>query len=101
MIRHIVLYRLKETAAGGTWEENIVRMKEKLEALSGQIEGLQSIKVSPDCNTHDYDVCLNAVFSDLGALQAYKKHPLHLAVSEFVHEVMTERAAIDYEFWEF
>lgn len=101
MIRHIVLYRLKENAAGGTCEENIARMKEKLEGLRGQVEGLLSIHVYPDCNQRDYDVCLNAVFTDLGALRHYKSDPRHLSVSEYVHEVMTERAALDYEFWDF
>ena len=30
-------------------------------------------------------------------LQAYKKHPLHVAASDFVHEVMAERAGFDFE----
>ena len=42
-------------------------------------------------------MCLTADFDDLAALKAYKAHPLHVAASDFVHEVMTERAGFDFE----
>ena len=42
-------------------------------------------------------VCLTADFDDLAALKSYKNHPLHVAASDFVHEVMTERSAFDFE----
>lgn len=98
MIRHIVLYHLHDTAAGHTKAENILLMKEKLEALVGQVEGLRSMEVAPDINGGNYDVALCAVFDDLAAVHYYKKHPAHVAVSDFVHEVMDARAGIDYEF---
>lgn len=93
MIRHIVLYRLKEQDK----EQNARTMKEKLEGLNGKIEGLHRLRIDRDCNTHQYDVCLTADFDDPAALQAYKKHPLHVAASDFVHEVMAERAGFDFE----
>lgn len=93
MIRHIVLYRLREENK----EKSIACMKEKLEALVGQIEGLRAITVRPDCNTRSYDVCLVAEFDSPDALHYYKKHPAHVAASDYVHSVMTDRAAFDYE----
>ena len=93
MIRHIVLYRLKEQDK----EQNARTMKEKLEGLNGKIEGLHGLRIDRDCNTHQYDVCLTADFDDPAALQSYKKHPLHVAASDFVHEVMAERAGFDFE----
>lgn len=93
MIRHIVLYRLREENR----EESIAAMQQKLEALVGQIEGLHALTIRPDCNTHGYDVCLCAEFESLEALHFYKKHPAHVAASEYVHSVMTDRAAFDYE----
>ena len=93
MIRHIVLYRLREENK----EKSIACMKEKLEALVGQVEGLRTLTVRPDCNTHSYDVCLVAEFDSPDALHYYKKHPAHVAASDYVHSVMTDRAAFDYE----
>lgn len=97
MIRHIVLYHLHDTAAGHNKVENAALMKEKLESLVGKIEGLRSLEIAPDCNNNSFDVCLNAVFDSIEALRFYKKHPLHVAASDFVHEVMESRAAVDYE----
>lgn len=93
MVRHIVLYRLKEENR----EQNTLLMKEKLEGLNGRIEGLHGLRIDRDCNSHQYDVCLTADFDDLAALKHYKAHPLHVAASDFVHEVMTERAGFDFE----
>lgn len=97
MIRHIVLYHLHENAAGNPKAENIRLMKQKLEGLVGKIEGLRELTIAPDVNGSSYDVCLSALFDDLDAVRYYKKHPLHVAASDFVHEVMESRAAIDYE----
>ena len=83
MVRHIVMYRLKDENK----EENARQMKEKLHGL----------RLDRDCNSHQYDVCLTADFDDLAALKYYKGHPLHVAASDFVHEVMTERSAFDFE----
>lgn len=93
MIRHIVLYRLCEENKA----QSIACMQQKLEALVGQIEGLRTLTVRPDCNTHSYDVCLTAEFDSLEALHYYKKHPAHVAASDYVHSVMTDRAAFDCE----
>lgn len=93
MVRHIVLYRLREDNK----EESARLMKEKLEGLNGKIEGLHGLRIDRDCNAHQYDVCLTADFDNLAALKAYKAHPLHVAASDFVHEVMTERAGFDFE----
>ena len=50
MIRHIVLYRLHEQAAGGTKAENAALMKQKLEALNGVIEGLHDLQHRNGCH---------------------------------------------------
>ena len=72
MIRHIVLYRLKEQDK----EQNARTMKEKLEDLNGKIEGLHGLRIDRDCNTHQYDVCMTADFDDPAALQAYNNPKL-------------------------
>ena len=63
----------------------------------GRIDGLHGLRVDPDCNARQFDLCLTADFDDLQALRHYKNHPLHVAASDFVHEVMAERAGFDFE----
>ena len=93
MVRHIVMYRLKDDNI----DETARQMKETLVGLNGKIEGLHGLRIDRDCNSRQYAVCLTADFDDLAALKSYKNHPLHVAASDFVHEVMTERAGFDFE----
>jgi hypothetical protein len=99
MIKHIVLWRLAESAAGRTKAENARLVKEKLEALQGRIPGLLKIEVginfSPEPGAADL-----ALYSELAsreALAAYQDHPAHEAVKSLITSVRTERWVADYE----
>lgn len=97
MIVHIVMWNLKESAAGHTKAENCAIIKERLEALVGQIEGLQLAQVGINCNPQGMDLCLYSQFSDQAALDGYQDHPLHQQVKAFVHQVVTQRVVCDYQ----
>ncbi|MDD2956163.1 MAG: Dabb family protein [Oscillospiraceae bacterium] len=96
MVKHIVMWKLAPLAAGGTKEENARKMKEKLEGLKGQVEGLLQAEVGINYNPNGYDVCLYTEFTD-AAEKAYQNHPAHLEVKKFVHQVITDRVVADYE----
>lgn len=98
MLRHIVLWNLKETAAGGGKEDNAAIIKVKLEALVGKIEGLNRLEVDPGVVEGGYDLCLYSELDDLAALKYYRSHPLHLEAQKFVHEVIESRVSCDSEF---
>ena len=98
MVRHIVMWTLKEEAEGKTAAENGARMKEILEALKGRIEGLRHIEVStqivaadPECH-----VVLCSEHDDVDALNFYQTHPEHQACVAFVKKVVSSRKALDY-----
>ncbi|CCO24927.1 Dabb family protein [Maridesulfovibrio hydrothermalis] len=98
MIKHIVMWTLKEEAAGATAAENGVKVKEMLENLNGKIETLKHIEVSvdifaavPDCN-----VILYSEFETKEDLEAYQIHPLHQECVAFVKQVVSGRSVIDY-----
>ena len=99
MIKHIVMWRLKEHALGNDKATNAQLIKDKLEALRGKIDGLLSIEVGIDFSATDAsaDVVLYSEFPDRAALSAYQAHPEHQAVSPFINEVRTERYLVDYE----
>lgn len=95
MIRHIVFWNLKDEAAGGTKEQNAAIIKERLEGLVGQIEGLRRLEVGRNLVAGGYDLCLYSELDSLDSLAFYRNHPLHKEVQKFVHEVIESRVACD------
>lgn len=98
MIKHIVMWKLKDTAHGNDKTTNAQLVKEKLEALEGKIEGLVSIEAGVDVlGKGNYDIVLNSVVKDMEALDFYQNHPLHQAILPFIREAVEMRCAVDYE----
>jgi heme-degrading monooxygenase HmoA len=99
MVKHLVMWKLKETAEGGEKEQNAQRIKELLEGLRGRIPGLISIEVGINVNKSQmaYDVALYTEFESLEALEVYQNHPEHLNAARFVRAVNEGRVVVDYE----
>ena len=102
MVRHIVWWTLKPEAEGRTAAENAKLIKQRLEALMGQIPSLKSLEVSydflPTC-TMPVNVILMTTHDDAEGLKAYAEHPAHVAVGKELIKLVTEsRQAIDYTF---
>ena len=99
MIKHIVMWRLKDHAEGHDKASNAQLMKSKLEALRGQIDDVLTIEVGIDFSATEasMDVVLYSEFTDLAALAAYQAHPAHQAVVAFIKEVVSARQLVDYE----
>ena len=99
MVKHIVLWRLKEGAEGRDKAANARLIKERIEALAGRIPGLVSIEVGFDFVHADTssDVALYSVLESREALDAYQAHPEHQAVIPLIRALTSERRAVDYE----
>lgn len=99
MIRHIVMFRLKDQAHGNSKAENLRLIKAKLEALHGQIPGLLRMEVGIDFSASDTssDFVIDSDFASREALDAYIVHPAHQAVAQFIAEARTERRLVDFE----
>lgn len=98
MIKHIVMWKLKDEAHGNDKATNAGLVKEKLEALSGKIDGLLKIEVGIDfLGGGNFDVVLYSELSSKEALDTYQNHPLHQAVLPFIREAVMDRKAVDYE----
>lgn len=93
MIRHIVCWRIKDQNK----KENIARMKEELCALVGKIDGLVSLEVGKCFEGSHWDAALDSTFESKAALEHYRTHPEHVKVADFIHTIMLERTAADYE----
>jgi heme-degrading monooxygenase HmoA len=83
-------------------EENMNTVAERLMALykSGKIDGLRKMEIGKDVSHTDmsYDMVLLTEFDSMEALAAYKIHPDHVAISQFVKTIRTARAVVDFEF---
>ena len=100
MIKHIVLWKLKDEAEGKSRQENALKLKNELENLNGKIPGLLHLEVGININKQskdDSDVILYSVFEDINALEKYYPHPEHKKIVPFAQAIRSERRVIDYE----
>jgi hypothetical protein len=99
MIKHIVMWRLNQSAYGKSKSENAKELKDKLLAMKGKVTGLISIEVGFDFSNEkdSSDVVLYSEFESKEALLQYQIHPDHEAIKQWLSEVRFERRVVDYE----
>lgn len=99
MLKHIVMWRFVDGAEGKSRMEHAQWMKELLEALVGVVPQIRSLEVGVSCfpDKAGYDAVLISTFDDKEAMDSYKVHPAHVAVSEYCKKVRESRVDIDYE----
>ena len=92
MVKHIVVYKLKE---GVDQDEAVKIIASCLEPLVGQIPGLKHMEIRRCFNEMDY--ALYSEFESKEALANYAIHPAHLAAKEHFWHFLDIRVAADYE----
>ncbi len=99
MVKHVVMYRLREEAEGGCKKDNARKVKQMMEALNGKIPGMIKLEVGIDYAMSDTSSCivLYSEFADHAALSAYRAHPEMMKAAAFVKSVSSERRMVDYE----
>ncbi len=99
MIKHIVMWKLKESAEGSLRDENAQKMKTMLEALPAAIPELDALEVGLNFAEGDaaFDVVLYTALPSREALEAYRVHPEHVKVAGFIGAVTADRHVVDYE----
>jgi hypothetical protein len=99
MIKHIVMWKLKDSAHGNDRQTNAALIKEKLEGLRGRIPGLSAIEVGIDFSRSgsSCDVVLYTEFVDRQALEDYQANAEHQELKPFIGEASSDRWLVDYE----
>lgn len=92
MVKHIVLYTLKE---GIEKETAIKTIASLLEPLVGKIPGLLHLEVRQAYRGMDY--ALYSEFESREALEAYAEHPLHLEAKDHFFSWLDSRVCADYD----
>lgn len=98
MIRHIVMWKLKDSAEGASREENVEKFKTLLEGCRDLVPGTLHLEVGVAEAGLDstFDLVLFSDFADKAALDAYQVHPEHLVVKQFAKAVTETRQCVDY-----
>lgn len=99
MVKHVILWTLKDEYSGKEVEEIKAGIKEGLEGLMGKIPGLVDIKVNINgLSSSTADLMLDSTFTDEQALKGYSKNPLHVEVADTkVRPYTKTRSCLDYE----
>lgn len=95
MIRHIVLFKLKE----GTVDVEREELARQLAALSRTTGGLMmEAEVAFDVvHAHNsYDIVLNSVFENIERLKEYQVHPEHVKVLDLIKKICFATVKVDY-----
>ncbi len=100
MIRHIVMWKLKEEAAGASKEKNAQKLKLILEGLRSNIDEIKAVEVGIQTNPDDseaLDVVLICDFETELDFQMYTRNPHHQKAVSFIEEVADKRYFVDYK----
>lgn len=99
MVKHVILWKLKEEFSASEKETIKNGIKEGLESLQGKIPGLIDIKVNINgLGSSTADLMLDSTFEDEAALKGYSVHPEHVAVADSkVRPYTAVRSCLDYE----
>lgn len=99
MVKHIILWKLKEELSAEEKTAVKAKIKEGLEGLAGRIPGLLEIRVYTEgLPGSNVDLMLDSSFADEAALKGYAVHPEHVAVADGrVRPYTAVRSCMDFE----
>ena len=100
MIKHIVMFKLKETD-GKSEYDNALEAQKRFDNVIANVSELKKGEVvinSADAPESNYTIALLCDFETIDDLNAYQVHPAHLEFGKFIGTVKTDRACIDYEY---
>lgn len=99
MVKHIILWQLKDELSDAEKLTVKAGIKDGLESLIGKIPGLLEIKVETDgLASSNADVMLWSVFKNEECLKGYAVHPEHVAVANGkVRPYTKTRLCLDFE----
>ncbi|MGN0665579.1 MAG: Dabb family protein [Huintestinicola sp.] len=102
MVKHIVMFKLKETE-GRSPRENAVIAKEMADKLPGLVPSIRKMEAvinSEEAPESNFELALICDFDDMAGLDEYQNHPEHKKFGAFIAGIRADggRACIDYEY---
>src|SRR6056297_2057926 len=103
MIRHVVMWKLKEEAEGASKEKNAEKMKLILEGLKINIDEIKNVEVGINISDDDdetgsnFDVVLISDFETELDYNMYTRNDHHKKALKFIKSVIEKRHFVDYK----
>lgn len=99
MVKHVIIWTLKDEISDEEKVQVKKNIKEGLEGLAGKIPGLVEIKVYTEgLASSNTDLMLDSTFEDEASLAGYAVHPDHVAVAQNkVRPFAKIRSCFDFE----
>ena len=98
MVKHIVLFKLKDEVPEAETLVVMNKFKEAIEALPAKISVIRKIEVGLNMNPGEaWHIALYSEFDTLEDVKFYATHPDHVAAGKIIAEAKDSRACVDYE----
>lgn len=98
MVKHIVIFRLKDGLTFQEKEKIMGDFKQGIEALPAVIPNIRAIGVGLNINADEAcDICLDSTFDSLADVRSYSAHPAHVAVAGALKPYVASRSCVDFE----
>lgn len=100
MVKHIILWTLKEELNAAQKESVKKEIKAGLEGLLGKVPGLLNVTVNIEgrLDSSNADLMLDCTLESEAALKAYAVHPAHVEVANTkVRPYTSVRSCLDFE----
>lgn len=99
MVKHIILWQLKDELSEEEKQTVKAGIKEGLEGLAGKVPGLTEVHVQTQgLESSNADVMLDTTLVDEEALKGYAVHPEHVKVADSkVRPYTKTRVCMDFE----
>ena len=99
MVKHIVLFKLKDNVSESEKLVVMNKFKAAIEALPAKISVIRKIEVGLNINPDEtWNIALDSEFDTLEDVKFYATHPDHVAAGKILAETKESRACVDYEF---
>ena len=98
MVKHIVLFKLKDDVPAEEKLAVMIKFKEAIEALPAKISVIRKVEVGLIINPGEtWNIALYSEFDTLEDVRYYATHPEHVAAGKILAETKESRACVDYE----
>lgn len=99
MVRHIVLFKLRDDVPAKEKLHVMKAFKAAIEALPSKIACIREIEVGLNMDPNEkWHIALNSVFDNMDDVNFYSVHPDHVAAGKLLADTKESRACVNYEF---
>lgn len=100
MYKHVVFWKIKETAHGLQKKEIVAEVMRKLDSLPPIISEIKEVETAVNIGDYQasfYDICSISLFENKDSFLKYTKYPEHDKVVAYIKSVQEAEQIVDFE----